>query len=168
MTFKSNGQFTITAKDEILKRCEQSDYKDCRINAYPEIIEKDGILVQPPNFIFIDLDLENFDYNIMRLDKVKNSTLRKMAIMSGFPTVLWTGNGYHIYLPLKSSVLDNQQFIFSKDKFPNLFTNKGKYSHYYFSEVFMQFANQYFTSGKSRSTAQAKIQNMFDKNSRNI
>ncbi len=149
MTFKSNGQFTVTTKDEILRRCEQSDYRDCRINAYPEIIEKDGMLVQPPNFIFIDLDLENFDYNINRLDKAKNSTVRKMAIMSGFPTVFWTGNGYHIYLSLQIPVLDNQQFVFSKDEFPNLFADKGKYSHYYVSEVFMQFTKQYFTSGKS-------------------
>ncbi len=149
MTFKSNGQFVVTTKDEILRRCEQSDYKDCRINAYPEIIEKDGMLVQPPNLIFIDLDLANFDYNINRLDKVKSSTLRKMAIMSCFPTVLWTGNGYHIYLPLQTPVLDNQQHIFSKERFPNLFTNKGKYSHYCVSEVFMQFAKNYFANGKS-------------------
>jgi hypothetical protein len=149
MTFKSNGQFAVTTREEMLRRCEQSDYKDCRINAYPEIIEKDGMLVQPPNFIFIDLDLANFDYNINRLDKVKNSTLRKMAIMSCFPTVLWTGNGYHIYLPLQTPVLDNQQHIFSKEKFPNLFANKGKYSHYCVSEVFMQFTKDYFTNGKS-------------------
>lgn len=149
MTFKSNGQFAVTAKPEISRKCEQSDYKDCRINAYPDAIEKDGILIQPPNFIFIDLDLANFDHNINRLDKVKNSTLRKMAIMSCFPTVLWTGNGYHIYLPLQIPVLDNQQHVFSKENFPNLLANKGKYSHYFVSEVFMQFAKQYFTNGKS-------------------
>jgi hypothetical protein len=149
MTFKSNGQFAVTTREEILRRCEQSDYRDCRINAYPEIIERDGMLVQPPNFIFIDLDLANFDYSINRLDKAKNSTLRKMAIMSCFPTVLWTGNGYHIYLPLQIPVLDNQQHIFSKEIFPNLFANKGRYSHYFVSEVFMQFVKQYFTNGKS-------------------
>ena len=151
MTFRSNGQFSVTTKADILRRCEQLDYTDYRINAYPEIIEQNGILVQPPNFIFIDLDIAAFDYNINRLDKVKNSTLRKLAIMSGYPTVFWTGNGYHIYLPLQISVLDSQQHqqIFSKDNYPNLFTNKGKYSHYYVSEVFLQFANYYFTNGKS-------------------
>lgn len=125
MTFKSNGQFAVTTKPEILRRCEQSDYKDCRINAYPEIIEKDGMMVQPPNFIFIDLDLANFDYNINRLDKTKNSTLRKMAIMSCFPTVLWTGNGYHIYLPLQTPVLDNSSISSQKRDFPIYFPIKA-------------------------------------------
>jgi hypothetical protein len=64
--------------------------------------------------------------------------------MSGFPSVFWTGNGYHMYLPIQISVLDGL-YILSKDKFPRLFANKGKYSYYYVSEVFMQFAEHYFT-----------------------
>jgi hypothetical protein len=155
MTFKSNAQFTVISKEEILKRCKQSDYKDCLINAYPEIIKKDGILVQPPNFILIDLGLANFDGDIKKLDKVKNSTLRKMAVVSGFPTVFWTGNGYQICLPVQISVLDHQ-YVFSKDKFPSLFSKKGKYSEYHISEVFMQFAGMYFTNKKSDTQLGAK------------
>jgi hypothetical protein len=155
MAFKSNAQFTVVSKEEILKRCRQSDYKDCRINAYPEIIEKDGMLIQPPNFILIDLDLADFDGDFKQLDKVKNSTLRKMAVMSGFPTVSWTGNGYHICLPIKISVLDHQ-YIFSKDRFPRLFSKNGKYSEYWVSEVFMQFAGVYFTNKKSGTQHGAK------------
>lgn len=64
------------------------------------------------------------------------------------PTVTFTGNGYHIYLPIEVPVLDNE-YIFSKDKFPNLFSSKSKYSQYYVSEVFMQFAENYFTGGKA-------------------
>ena len=64
MTFRSNGQFTVNTKQEILKRCEQSDFKDCRINAYPETIVKEGMLIQGPNFVFVDLDLGNFDNDI--------------------------------------------------------------------------------------------------------
>ena len=155
MAFNSNAQFTVASKEEILKRCRQSGYKDCRINAYPEIIEKDGILVQPPNFILIDLDLASFGGDIRKLDKVKNGTLRKMAVMSGFPTVTWTGNGYHIYLPIQISVLDHQ-YIFSKDEFPNLFSKHGKYSGYCISEVFMQFAGMFFTNKKSATQHGAK------------
>lgn len=149
MTFRSNGQFTVNTKDEVLKRCEQADFKDCRINAYPQTIEKEGILVQPPNFVFIDLDLGNFNNDIKKLDKVKNSTLRKMEQLQGsHPTISWTGNGYHIYLPIDIPVLDNE-YVFSKGKFPNLFSSKGKYSRYFVSEAFMQFAEDFFTSGKS-------------------
>lgn len=148
MTLKSNGQFTVKSKDEILRKCIQSDYRDCRINAYPENLLKDGVLIQPPNFAFIDLDLANFNNDIKKLDKVKDSTLRKMSELSAFPTVSWTGNGYHIYLPLNISILDHV-YVFSKDKFPYLFSSRGKYSHYYVSEVFMQFVEDYFTSGKA-------------------
>jgi len=35
MTSRSSGQFTVNTKQEILKRCEQSDFKDCRIDADP-------------------------------------------------------------------------------------------------------------------------------------
>lgn len=149
MTARFSGQFSVNSKEDLIKRCEQADFKDCRVNAYPEIVEKDGILVQSPNFVFIDLDLSNFNDDIKKLDKVKNSTLRKMEQLNGsYPTVTWTGNGYHIYLPVDVPVLDNE-YIFSKDKFPNLFSDKCKYSHYFVSEVFMQFAEDYFTGNKA-------------------
>lgn len=149
MTAKFSGQFSVKSKEDLIKRYEQADLMDCRVNAYPEIIEKDGILVQPPNFVFIDLDLSNFSDDGKKLDKVKNSTLRKMEQLNGAqPTVSWTGNGYHVYLPIEVPVLDNE-YIFSKDKFQNLFSPKGKYSHYYVSEVFMQFAEDYFTGNKA-------------------
>lgn len=105
--------------------------------------------MRPPNLVFIDLDLSNFDDDRKKLDKIKNSTLRKMEQLNGsHPTVSWTGNGYHVYLPMDVPVLDNE-YIFSKDKFPNIFSPKGKYSHYYVSESFMQFAEDYFTGGKA-------------------
>lgn len=149
MTYRSNGQFTVISKKEILKICKHADFKDCRINAYPEVIEKDGFLIQPPNFVFIDLDLSNFSNDIKKLDRVKNSTLRKMEQLDGsHPTVSFTGNGYHIYLPIEVPVLDNE-YIFSKDKFPKFFSPKSKYSQYKVSEVFMQFAEDYFTGGKA-------------------
>lgn len=147
MTAKFSGQFSVNSKEDLVQRYEQADLLDCRINAYPEIIEKNGILVQPPNFIFIDLDLSNFNNDKKKLDKVKNSTLRKMEQLNGsHPTVSFTGNGYHIYLPIEVPVLDNE-YVLSKDKFPNIFS--AKYSHYYVSEVFMQFAEDYFTGGKA-------------------
>lgn len=149
MTARFNGQFSVNSKEDLINRCEQADFKDCRVNAYPEMIENNGMLVQPPNFVFIDLDLANFNDDRKKLDKVKNSTLRRMEQLNGArPTLSWTGNGYHIYLPNDVSVLDNI-FLLSKDKFPNLFSPKGKYSHYFVSEVFMQFAEDYFTGSKA-------------------
>ena len=64
------------------------------------------------------------------------------------PTVLWSGNGYHIYLPLQAIVLD-QYPEFSKDNFPNLFSLYGKYYGYSVSEVFLKYAEDFFTDGKA-------------------
>jgi hypothetical protein len=174
MTGISNGQFTVTSIAEIFEKCQQADFTDCRINAYPEYIkwEKYDLIRQPPNFIFIDLDLSNFlKYKdpMKALDKILKNTLKNIQgadikpsqrsrdhhfhqqhddTESIHPTVLWTGNGYHIYLPLEAVVLDSYE-QFSKDEFPKLFSIYGKYHGYSVSEVFLKFAEDYFTNGKS-------------------
>ena len=60
MTPISNGQFSVSCKEEIFEKCKQANFIDCRINAYPEHTEYKGITRYPPNFIFIDLDLASF------------------------------------------------------------------------------------------------------------
>jgi hypothetical protein len=45
-----------------------------------------------------------------------------------YPSILWTGNGHHIYLPLTAIVLDHKS-IFSRNRFPSLF---GPTSHLLF------------------------------------
>ena len=64
------------------------------------------------------------------------------------PTVLWTGNGYHIYLPIKAINLDEFE-IFSKNRFPYLFSSNSKYMGYSVSELFLIFAKDYFANGKA-------------------
>ena len=96
-TFASNGkQFTVYNKEQILDACIKSNFKDCRLNAYPVL--EDGLL-QAPNVIFIDLDLQS---NLKELDKNLEKTLKIIKQkLNGFePTVLWTGNGYHVYIVL--------------------------------------------------------------------
>lgn len=124
MTGRFSGQFSVKSREDLIKRYEQAELKDCRINAYPEAIEKDGFLVQPPNFVFIDLDLANFNDDRKKLDKLKNRTLRKMEQLNGsYPTVSWTGNDYHLYLPIDVLVLDNE-YIFQKINFLTSFRLK--------------------------------------------
>ncbi len=148
MTNTSNGQFSVYSKEETFERCRQSNFIDCRINAYPEYTEYKGIVRQAPNFVFIDLDLQNFNYDKRKLDYTLKKTLKKMEEYRGYPSVLWTGNGYHIYLPISAIVLD-QESIFSKNKFPNLFSVTGKYSNWSVSEVFLKYAEIFFTNGKA-------------------
>ena len=101
-TFASQGkQFIVYNKEQILDACIKSNFIDCRLNAYPVL--EDGVL-QAPNLIFIDLDLPiiNYEDNLKELDKNLDKTLKIIKQkLNGFePTVLWTGNGYHIYIVL--------------------------------------------------------------------
>ncbi|CAN5614199.1 hypothetical protein BH23THE1_BH23THE1_25570 [soil metagenome] len=57
MTLTSNGIISINSKEGILQRCREADHKECLINAYLDILEINGMLIQSPNFILIDLDL---------------------------------------------------------------------------------------------------------------
>ena len=180
MTKRCNYQFHVNSREEIIQKCLESNLRDCRINAYPSYVkwEKYDIIRYPPNFIFVDLDLENFKkYKNPKkmLDKTLQHTLEKinLTFSNGYeyssvvkdrtnnqqkncryvneikPTVLWSGNGYHIYLPIRAIVLDEFE-TFSKTRFPNLFSKYNhKYNNYSVSEVFLSFAKVYFTNGKS-------------------
>jgi hypothetical protein len=152
MTFTSNGFISINSKEEILQRCREADNKECLINAYPESLEINGMLIQSPNFILIDLDLSlctTCVYPVRKLDYLLKQTLKQIKEeIHGQPTILWTGHGYHIYLPVQISILDNE-LEFSKERFPNLFSLNNRYYDYYVSEVFMQFAERYLTGGKA-------------------
>jgi hypothetical protein len=152
MTFSSNGLISINSKEEIFQRCGEANYKECLINGYPEILENNGILIQSPNLILINMDLSlctSCLYPIRKLDYLLKQTLKRIKeVIDGRPTVLWTGNGYHIYLPVQIPILDNE-VEFSKEKFQNLFSLNNRYPGYYVSEVFMQFAERYLTGEKS-------------------
>lgn len=152
VTLKSNGPISINSKEEILQKCSEADYRECLLNAYPEILEIEGKLVQSPNFILIDLDLSlctTCIYPIRKLDYLLKQTLiRIRENFHGKPTVLWTGNGYHVYLPVQVQILDTE-FEFFKERFQNLFSLNSQYHNCYVSEVFMQFAERYLTGGKS-------------------
>jgi hypothetical protein len=101
MTSKSNGQITINSKDEILQRFEEAQFVDCRINAYPKVPH--GTL-QTPNIILIDLDMDRSLKTAQRLIKqLLNKTIENIAYYTDdvvVPLVLWTGNGYHVYVAL--------------------------------------------------------------------
>ena len=142
-TFASEGkQFTIYNKEQILDDCIKSNFIDCRLNAYPVL--EDGIL-QAPNIIFIDLDLpskySDYQNNLQLLEKNLDQSLKIIkGKLSGFtPTIVWTGNGYHIYIVLDIRPLElisdlkelssNPSYEFLRYT-ENIFTNnKGDRNH---------------------------------------
>jgi hypothetical protein len=108
-TVFSNGkQFAIYSREQILEECIKANFIDCRINAYPVLGECHQ---QAPNLIFIDLDLsKNLPYqeSLKQLEKAKNKSLKtiKQKLNDCIPTILWTGNGYHIYIVLDTRPLE--------------------------------------------------------------
>lgn len=85
-------QKLVNDKEEALARFKQANYLDCRINAYTELDEA-------PSFIFIDLDTDCR----AQLGEVLTKIVKTI---SGNPTVLFTGSGYHVYQPIRSLCLE--------------------------------------------------------------
>jgi len=121
-----------------LEYFRESNYEDCRINAYPSFIKYDGINRIGPSFLMIDIDLKDFASKD-KLDRSLNRVLRRIeSKMRGHPAVLWTGNGYHIYQPVAGFILKAEE-VFAKFIDPNGKDLTSKY---------MLFAEDFLTNKK--------------------
>jgi Primase X len=140
MTKTLGYQKEVFNKHELLAYFKASDFKDCRINAYPAYTGFKGVNLTAPSFIMIDLDLKDFEYSTDELDKVLNKTIHKLRdqFHDAHPTILWTGNGYHIYQPVRGFILE------AIDRF-SCFTDPNKKD---LTSRFMQFAESFFTDKK--------------------
>ena len=139
MTKQLGYQKEVFSKQEVLNYFESSDYEDCRINAYPSFTNYHGINRVAPSFVMIDLDLRDFDNSKDKLDRGLNKVLRKISVATrGYPTVLWTGNGYHIYQPMDGFVLEEE------DRFARLREPNEKN----LTSKFMQFAEEFLANKK--------------------
>jgi Primase X len=141
MTKKLGYQVEIFNKEEALEYFKGSNYEDCRINAYPSFTEYHGINRTPISFLIVDLDLKDFaqDEDSKKkelLERVLNNTLQKIReSIGGNPTVLWTGNGYHVYQPVGGFILEEYETFY---KFTKYFDKD-------LTSMFIQFAEEYFT-----------------------
>jgi hypothetical protein len=137
MTKDLGYQIAVFNKQEALSYYKSSKYEDCRINAYPSFTQYEGINRTPISFLMIDLDLKHFFAKEKLLEKALNKTLEKIKKESidGNPTVLWTGNGYHIYQPVSGFILEEYE----------TFYEFAKYLDKDLTSLFIQFAEEYFT-----------------------
>ena len=95
-------------------------------------------LIELAQFLMIDIDLKDFGSKD-KLDRALKRILKKIeTIMYGHPTVLMTGNGYHIYQPMEGFILEEE------DIFAKFIDPKGKD----LTTKFMQFAEDFLTNKK--------------------
>jgi Primase X len=139
MTKTLGYQKEVFNKQEALARFKAANYQDCRINAYPSHTEYAGFNLTPTSFIMIDLDLKDFGYSQEKLEKILRTTLNKInnVFHGAHPTVLWTGNGYHIYQPIHGFILEEI------DRFASCIDPSKKDL-----TRLMQFAEDFFTEKK--------------------
>jgi hypothetical protein len=139
-------QVLVSSKTEALARFSQSKYMDCRISAYPpDVIENPsaterflGIQTRTPESLIVMIDLDKCNFKNERGFKVSfTRTLKNIRErLDVVPTVLWSGRGYHIILPMNSNgiILEN---IEEFEGVSNI------------SLKFLRFAEQYLSSKKS-------------------
>src|SRR5205807_2213800 len=113
MTKDLGYQLEVFSKEETLAFFQSSRYEDCRINAYPPFTEYQGINRTPISFLMVDLDMKDFkrEEDSKKTEKLLEKALNKAIDkikenIGGNPTVLWTGNGYHIYQPVTGFILE--------------------------------------------------------------
>jgi len=123
-----DGQILAHNRDEALAWFKLAKFLDCKISAYPFYQEWKGINRQAPSLMFIDQDSDS----ITLLRRTLKHIDQKLA--GPYPTVIWSGHGYHIYLPVKAFILE-QESIFSEFEQP--------------SRKFIQFAEQFLSRKKS-------------------
>lgn len=141
MTNRLNYQKEVINKQEVLASFKASGYRDCRINAYPAYTEYKGINLTPISFIMIDMDLKDAENSQKKLNNILRTTLNNISdkFHGAKPTVLWTGNGYHIYQPVSGFILEEI------DRFVQFIDNTKKD----LTSRFMQFAEAFLTDKKS-------------------
>jgi hypothetical protein len=156
MTLKTKGPIFSDSEDDIFQHFLESEFKDCKINGYP-LFDKDYDYGLSPSFIFIDLDLSicnTCKYPKRKLDYILKGALNKMEkTVNGFPTVLWTGNGYHIYLPSKLCSLEVKEkekekekcYIESVSRYDNENSSSSSSVNNEMTTEFMKFTYKYFT-----------------------
>ena len=129
------SQVLVYSREEALARFSQAKLLDCRINAYPDYTGFGDVNRHAPNFIFIDLDLSRFN-SLMALDRALRNVLDsiKEKFRGAQATVMWSGNGYHIYLPIQAIVLESES-VFSQYEQP--------------SRKFLRFSEKMLTNNKA-------------------
>ena len=143
-------QLVVGSREEALARFAQSNWLDCRISAHPikatenpSALERfQGLVYITPRRLVVMIDLDKGTFKseralVLALTKTLHNIKSVFGVDVGVePTVIWSGNGYHIYLALDSEgiILENVK------EFSNIKQVSVK---------FLRFAEFFLSGGKS-------------------
>jgi hypothetical protein len=142
-------QILVDGKEQALAYFKAAKYQDCRISAYPPNVDENisvvtrfqGIKKTTPLDLMILIDIDRCDFKTLQACKLALSvSLKNIKRLLGDdinPTVLWSGNGYHIYL-----VLNSNQVVLEYEKIFTGLTDQP-------SRKFLQFVEAFLSHGKS-------------------
>lgn len=131
-TTTENKQVLVSSKEEAYARFAQANFLDCRISAYPPNAMENpsaterflGIRTRTPRNLMVMIDLDRCNFKTERSFRMAYSRVlwNIKKILGTNPAVLWSGNGYHIYLVLDCPInLENvKQLIELKIDRPSL------------------------------------------------
>jgi hypothetical protein len=143
-------QLLVNSREEALATFAQANYKDCRISAYPPnstenpsaVEQFQGLTKVTPRNLVIIIDLDKCTF---KSDKASQLALTKTldnikTILDPNlePTIIWSGNGYHIYLVLDSNGVNLENV----KQFTDLKVDQ-------ISLRFLRFSESYLSGGKS-------------------
>jgi hypothetical protein len=144
-------QVIVYSRQEALTYFKAAGYLDCRINAYPywrsSVISDFASIKNTivPYTIMIDLDIHNFNYEHIALKAALRKILNRIRGLLNLnaPTVIWSGNGYHIYISINIPILleDIKEFAGTEHA----------------STKFLRFAEWYLSSGMSDSAHNSTV-----------
>jgi hypothetical protein len=146
MTKELGRQIKVFDRQSTMDQFKKSNYYDCRINGYSNLLQQNESILFYNNevriaitIIVIDLDRKDFSDSNEKLDEISKKTVTKIkGTIGGCPTVLDTGNGYHIYQPIDGTILDD---------IDSELAEYAKFGKYYLPNKFLKFAGRYFTDG---------------------
>lgn len=146
MTKKLGYQKEVFSKQEALQYFWDSNFIDCRINAYRYSNSSYSAEQQQwnPDLVFIDIDRNNFKTE-KKFELALSTTLENIKEkLNGYPTVLQSGNGCHIIQPIEGIIFEsyhhNEILLFIENEFSNDFN--------LFNE-FLKFAKDFLSNGKA-------------------
>jgi hypothetical protein len=110
LTGPTRRPYTVNSREEAMMYYKPALYEDCYLNAYTnyeEMIQKGELpaTYKPlPRHVMIDLDRVSFQTD-EELETALKETLANIrenitGLSGRVPTVIWSGNGYHIHIPL--------------------------------------------------------------------